>query len=86
MNTTTEQQTIVSPAIKKFNIVKKILDKSIFHENVIHIIFTKYWKDFKNKRKVLVDWTLFLIFAPFLFYTIQKYFILYILIIIISYY
>ena len=43
-------------ATHQFNVVKIILNKSIFDENVIHIILTEYWKDLKNKRKVLVDW------------------------------
>ena len=55
MNTTTEQQTIVSPAIKKFNIVKMILNKSIFDENVIHMILKYYWQ-LLDKCKVLLDW------------------------------
>ena len=43
-------------ATNQFNVVKIILNKSIFDENVIHIILTEYWKDLKNKRKVLLDW------------------------------
>ena len=43
-------------ATHQFNVVRSILQKSIFDENVIHIILTEYWKDLKNKRKVLVDW------------------------------
>ena len=43
-------------ATNQFNVVKMILNKSIFDENVIHIILTEYWKDLKNKRKVLLDW------------------------------
>jgi len=46
----------MSLAVKRFNIVRMILYKSIFDENVIHIILTEYWKNLKNKRKVLVDW------------------------------
>jgi len=46
----------MSLAVKRFNIVRMILYKSIFDENVIHIILTEYWKDLKNKNKVLVDW------------------------------
>ena len=55
MNTTTKQQTIVSPAIKKFKIVKIILNKSIFDENVIHMILKYYWQ-LLDKCKVLLDW------------------------------
>ena len=43
-------------ATEQFNVVKSILSKSIFDENVIHLILTEYWKNLKNKRKVLVDW------------------------------
>ena len=43
-------------ATHQFNVVKIILNKTIFDENVIHIILTEYWKDLKNKRKVLLDW------------------------------
>ena len=46
----------MSFAVKRFNVVKIILNKSMFDENVIHIILTEYWKDLKNKRKVLLDW------------------------------
>ena len=46
----------MSFAVKRFNTVKIILNKSMFDENVIHIILTEYWKDLKNKRKVLLDW------------------------------
>ena len=46
----------MSSAVKRFNIVRMILNKSIFDENVIQIILTEYWKDLKNKNKVLVDW------------------------------
>ena len=28
----------------------------MFDENVIQIILKYYWKDLKNKRKVLLDW------------------------------
>ena len=46
----------MSLAVKRFNIVKMVLNKSIFDENVIHIILMEYWKDLKNKRKVLLPW------------------------------
>jgi hypothetical protein len=36
--------------------VRMILNKSIFDENVINIILKYYWKNLKNKRKVLLDW------------------------------
>ena len=55
MNTIAEQQTFVSPAIKKFNIVRMILNKSIFDENVIHMILKYYWQ-LLDKCKVLLDW------------------------------
>ncbi len=41
-------------ATHQFNVVKSILQKIIFDENVIHIILTEYWKNLKNT--VLVDW------------------------------
>ena len=44
------------PAIKKFNIVRLLLSKSIFDDNVIHCILTYYWKLLDNKRKVLLPW------------------------------
>jgi len=46
----------MSFVVKRFNVVRIILNKSIFDENVIHIILKYYWKDLKNKRKVLVHW------------------------------
>ena len=46
----------MSLAVKRFNIVRMILYKSIFDENVIHIILTEYWKNLKNKSKILLDW------------------------------
>jgi len=46
----------MSFAVKRFNVVRNILDKSIFDENIIHIILKYYWKDLKNKRKILLDW------------------------------
>ena len=45
----------MSSAVKRFNIVKIILNKSIFDENIIHIILKYYWQ-LLDKRKVLVDW------------------------------
>ena len=41
---------------EQFNVVKIILNKSIFDENIIYTILTEYWKDLKNKRKVLLPW------------------------------
>ena len=38
-------------ATNQFNVVKIILNKSIFDENVIHIILTEYWKDLKTNVK-----------------------------------
>ncbi len=46
----------MSLAVKRFNIVKNILDKSIFDENIIHIILKHYWQLLDNKRKILLDW------------------------------
>jgi hypothetical protein len=43
-------------AIHQFNVVKSILKKTMFDENIIQIILIEYWKNLKNKRKVLVDW------------------------------
>ena len=40
---------------RKYNVVKLILDKSIFDENVIHIILKLYW-DLLPKAKILLDW------------------------------
>ena len=40
---------------EKFNVVKIILNKSIFDENVIHMILKYYWQ-LLDKRKVLLDW------------------------------
>src|SRR6056300_1469089 len=42
-------------ATEQFNIVKIILDKSIFDENIIHIILNYYWK-ILDKPKVLLQW------------------------------
>ena len=43
-------------ATNQFYVVRSILNKTMFDENVIQIILTEYWKDLKNKRKVLLDW------------------------------
>ena len=42
-------------ATNQFYVVRSILNKTMFDENVIQIILTEYWKDLKNKRKVLLD-------------------------------
>ena len=34
----------MSLAVKKFKIVKLILNKTIFNENIIELILIKYWK------------------------------------------
>ena len=41
--------------VRQLNIVKKILDKSIFNENIIEIILLKYW-DSLPKEYILLDW------------------------------
>ena len=41
---------------EKFNIVKKILNKSMFDENIIHIILEYYWQLLDNKKLVLLNW------------------------------
>src|SRR6056300_955898 len=46
----------ITMATHQFKVVRSILNKTIFDENVIQIILTEYWKDLENKRKVLVDW------------------------------
>ena len=46
----------MSLAVEQFNIVKKILNKSIFDDNIIHIILAYYWQLLDNKTKVLLDW------------------------------
>ena len=43
-------------ATHQFYVVRSILNKTVFDENVIQTILTEYWKDLKNKRKVLLDW------------------------------
>tara|TARA_B110000483_G_C18191042_1_gene540968 strand:+ start:1655 stop:2488 length:834 start_codon:yes stop_codon:yes gene_type:complete len=45
----------MSCATNKFNIVRIILNKSIFDENIIYIILKYYW-ELLDKRKVLLDW------------------------------
>ena len=43
-------------ATNQFYVVRSILNKTMFDENVIQIIITEYWKNLKNKSKVLVNW------------------------------
>jgi hypothetical protein len=43
-------------ATQKFNIVKIILNKSIFDDNVITIILQCYWNILDYKRKILLNW------------------------------
>ena len=45
----------MSQAINRFNIVKSILKKSIFDENITYIILNYYWLLLK-KRKILLPW------------------------------
>ena len=45
----------MSQAINKFNIVKNILNKSIFDENIIYTILNYYWQ-ILNKHKILLNW------------------------------
>ena len=40
---------------RNFKIVKLLLDKSIFNENIIHIILTQYW-NLIPKTKTLLEW------------------------------
>ena len=44
----------MSKAIKKFKIVKRILNQFIFDENVIYTILKHYWNILPGKRKVLL--------------------------------
>ena len=46
----------MSLAVRKFNIAKIILNKSIFDDNIIHNILKHYWKILDNKRKIFLDW------------------------------
>tara|TARA_Y100000389_G_C17432756_1_gene503705 strand:- start:138 stop:422 length:285 start_codon:yes stop_codon:yes gene_type:complete len=46
----------MSIATRKFNIVKLLLNKSIFDENIIHIILICYWNILNNKDKILSYW------------------------------
>jgi hypothetical protein len=40
---------------KQFKIVNILLKKSIFDENIIHLILNYYWKSLDKKRKVLLN-------------------------------
>ena len=46
----------MSIATRKFNIVKIILNKSIFNENIIDIILQYYWNILDGKKKILLNW------------------------------
>ena len=45
----------MSLAVKQFNVVRLILDKSIFDDNIIHKILNYYWQLLDNKCKILLD-------------------------------
>ena len=46
----------MSIATRKFNIVKLLLSKSIFDENIITIILKCYWNILNCEKKILVNW------------------------------
>ena len=46
----------MSIAVRKFNIVKIILEKSILDDDIILLILKHYWNIADGKRKVLLDW------------------------------
>ena len=46
----------MSIATRKFKIVKIILNKSIFNENIIDIILQYYWNILDCKKKILINW------------------------------
>ena len=46
----------MSIATRKFNIVKIILNKSIFDENIINNILTHYWNILDGKKKIVLNW------------------------------
>ena len=46
----------MSIATQKFNIVKIILNKSMFDENIINIILQYYWNILDGKKKILLNW------------------------------
>ena len=45
----------MSCAKKQFNIVKNILNHTIFSENIVELILIQYWK-FLPKQLILLDW------------------------------
>ena len=46
----------MSTATQKIKIVKIILNKSIFDENIIDIILQYYWNILDCKKKILINW------------------------------
>jgi len=46
----------MSIAVRKFNIVKLFLTKSIFHDIIINKILTYYWNIIENKKKIFSNW------------------------------
>jgi len=46
----------MSIATQKIKIVKIILNKSIFDENIINIILQYYWNILDGKKKILLNW------------------------------
>tara|TARA_B000000437_G_scaffold192564_1_gene151641 strand:- start:277 stop:678 length:402 start_codon:yes stop_codon:yes gene_type:complete len=46
----------MSIATQKFKIVKIILNKFIFDENIIDIILQYYWNILDGKKKILLNW------------------------------
>ena len=42
-------------ATKQFNIVRKILNYTIFSENIVELILIEYW-DFLPKQLILLNW------------------------------
>jgi len=46
----------MSIATQKFSIVKIILNKSMFDENIINIILQYYWNILDGKKKKMLNW------------------------------
>ena len=46
----------MSIAVRKFNIVKLFLTKSIFYDIIINKILTYYWNIIENKKKIFSNW------------------------------
>lgn len=46
----------MSIATQKLSIVKIILNKSMFDENIINIILQYYWNILDGKKKILLNW------------------------------